>query len=72
MTETGKDTLHPAPEEERETSTSRAVRWLPSELDRLKMAAEILSAREHINLSTADIIRRGALREAEAILGQAA
>lgn len=72
MTETGKETLQSPTEEEREVTTSRAVRWLPSELDRLKEAAEVLSAREHMNLSTADIIRRGALREADAILGQAA
>lgn len=51
-----------------ESTISRAVRWLPSDLERLEQAAQVLGARERIPLTTADIIRRGALKEADEIL----
>ena len=46
----------------------RNVRWDPADLERIERAAEVLSARERLNLSAADIIRRGALKEADEIL----
>lgn len=72
MTPTDKDVA--SPEEPQETdgqTVSRSVRWLPSDLDRVERAAQVLGARERIPLTAADIIRRGALKEADEILSAA-
>ena len=66
-----KDIAPEAPAEVVETTIARAVRWLPSDLERIERAAQVLSARERLNLTTADIIRRGALKEADEILSAA-
>jgi hypothetical protein len=45
-----------------------AVRWDVAELERFEAAAKALSEREHFPVTVTDIIRRGARREADAIL----
>lgn len=73
MESTDKDVTDalPPPVDPGEGTVSRNVRWNVADLDRLERAAEVLSARERLNLTTADIIRRGALKEADAILSAA-
>lgn len=51
---------------------SLTVRWRGEEFERITAAAEALSARQRIRITKTDIIRRGALREADAILEAAA
>jgi len=52
--------------------SSLTVRWKGDEFAKIEAAAQALSAREQIAITRTDIIRRGALREAEAILEAAA
>jgi hypothetical protein len=49
-----------------------SIQWRVADLRKIEEAAEFLSAREHISVSMTDVIRRGALREAEALLAEAA
>jgi hypothetical protein len=72
MDPTDKDISPPEPAQELvELTVSRSVRWLPSDLERVERAAQVLGARERIPMSAADIIRRGALKEADEILSAA-
>jgi hypothetical protein len=57
-----------APEEMAEATVPRNVRWDPSDLERIERAAKVLSARERLKLSAADIIRRGTMKEVDEIL----
>jgi hypothetical protein len=66
-----KDAFPPETPEVAETSIPRAVRWLPSDLERIEKAAAVLSARERLSITAADIIRRGALKETDEILSAA-
>jgi len=50
------------------TGSSHTVRWPGEELAKIEEAARILSARQQLRITKTDIIRRGALREAAAIL----
>ena len=45
------------------------VRWDRETFDRLCEAAAVWSARDHLKLTVADVIRSGALRRADEILG---
>lgn len=71
MDSTDKDTTAETPTEVAETTIPRAVRWLPSDLERIERAAAVLSARERLSITAADIIRRGALKETDEILSAA-
>lgn len=48
------------------------VRWDVADIERFEEAAKRLTEREHFDVTVTDIIRRGARREAEAILQEAA
>lgn len=56
---------------ERETRV-HSIQWRVADLERIEAAAQVLSNREHISVSMTDVIRRGAIREAEALLGSEA
>lgn len=47
------------------------VRWEIAEIDRMEMAAGLLTEREHFRVTVTDVIRRGTRREVDAILAQA-
>lgn len=49
-----------------------AVKWRGEEWDRIEAAAAAMTEREHFPVSPTDIIRSGAVRRADEILGQAA
>jgi uncharacterized protein (DUF1778 family) len=48
------------------------VRWKIADYELLEEAARVLGQREHLSITTTDIIRSGALRRAEEILSQPA
>jgi len=48
-----------------------SIQWRTADLVRIEEAARALEAREHISVSMTDVIRRGAIREAEVILSEA-
>lgn len=50
-----------------EATVPRNVRWNPADLERIERAAQILGERERLNLTAADIIRRGTMKEVDAI-----
>ena len=56
------------PEQPETEMVSRSVRWLASDLERIEQAAVVLGLRERLQINASDIIRRGALREADGIL----
>lgn len=49
-----------------------SVRWDSADVERFAEAAKTLSDREHFDVTVTDIIRRGARREADAILAEQA
>lgn len=51
---------------------SHTIRWDDADMARLEEAARALTDREHFAVTITDIIRRGARREADAILTEAA
>ena len=49
-----------------------SVRWRVEQWQRLEQAAALLGEREVLNVSVSDIIRSGAMRRADEILGEVA
>lgn len=59
------------PEKPEATEKKHTVIWQGDDWEKLEKAARALNEREHLNLAPVDIIRSGALRRAEEILGAA-
>jgi hypothetical protein len=55
-----------------DSGRKHTVIWKDEEWDKLERAAAALGEREHLGLAPLDIIRSGAIRRAEEILGETA
>jgi hypothetical protein len=58
-------------EEKASDDRIHSVRWDRAVFERLERAAEVWSERDHISVSAADVIRTGAIKRADDILGPA-
>jgi hypothetical protein len=59
------------PEKPEATEKRHMVIWQLEDWEKLEAAAALMNEREHLSLIPADIIRSGAIRRAEEILGHA-